>query len=61
VLVTGTVPLTEALTERLGQGKPDALEPAQVIPYLTKEMGAFKRFVLSIFFEDLYPEYHPSG
>jgi tyrosinase len=38
MLVTGTVPLTEALTERLGKGKPEALEPTEVIPYLTKEL-----------------------
>jgi hypothetical protein len=38
MLVTGTVPLTEALSERLGKGNAAALEPAGVIPYLTQEL-----------------------
>lgn len=37
-MVTGTVPLTEALGNRLGKEKLGALEPAEMIPYLTKEL-----------------------
>lgn len=37
-LVTGAIPLTGALGDRLGQDRIASLEPEEVIPYLTKEL-----------------------
>ncbi|CCA72436.1 related to tyrosinase precursor (monophenol monooxygenase) [Serendipita indica DSM 11827] len=37
-LVTGTIPLTGALGDRLGKNKVSHLEPAEIIPYLKKEL-----------------------
>lgn len=37
-LVTGTIPLTGALGDRLGKDKVGALEPSQIVPYLKKEL-----------------------
>ncbi|CAG8756454.1 1092_t:CDS:2, partial [Acaulospora colombiana] len=37
-VVTGTVPLTAALAQRLGQNKIDNLTPEEVNPYLQKEL-----------------------
>ncbi|PVF98760.1 Di-copper centre-containing protein [Serendipita vermifera] len=37
-VVTGTVPLTAALAQRLGQNKIDNLTPEEVTPYLQKEL-----------------------
>lgn len=38
LIVTGVVPLTEALLESIGKGQIRDLEPEHVVPYLTKEL-----------------------
>jgi tyrosinase len=38
VLVSGTIPLTTALAQRLGQDKITNLTPEEVNPYLQKEL-----------------------
>jgi tyrosinase len=37
-LVTGTIPLTSALADRLGADKISKLEPAEIIPYLQRNL-----------------------